>query len=504
MRDCHPRAWGVVFVTVVAAVAGWQLVGWQLVGVAGATGASSPDVEVVFTGSGTASNESTSFQGESLKKASISMTSWKLRWLLSESTLSLPLKPGDIVGDASESWWPEVGGTKDCSEKLTTNTRPAGREGITTFQGKVAFPVPIVIGSAAETCYTRGGGTGWYAILGQGGTSEEQADAFSTAYALVPSASENGVTPRAGHYILVGHWDHTYTSARGGSYTIKIDWHGIVDVIVNGQQEPVATSTAATTTTAPTAPQAKATPIDVRREARLKLLSELSRANPFCLTLVAGDAWFIQGVSGGQASDLARIVGDELVKASQRACLAQAKLIGDLVETYDDPPRSDVDVVAVPARVRAVRATSASCSAYAGTVAAFCASFDASIARLLTATDGTRVVADALAATIARESAAAQAHDQHALALQQANAEALLPRFLTAFNNESSAGAAAAALLHRNGVSAALTAPEVRQAQAIVAKRLAALGVSNAVLNVALGSAASPRAISLAASLASS
>jgi hypothetical protein len=58
--------------------------------------------------------------------------------------------------------------------------------------------------------------------------------------------------------------------------------------------------------------------------------------------------------------------------------------------------------------------------------------------------------------------------------------------------------------LNRNGVSATLTAPEVRQAQAIVAKRLTALGVSNATLNVALGPAASPRAISLAASLASS
>src|SRR5581483_10827496 len=184
---------GALALAMVAAAVAWQIAAAP----AARASQRAATLEVVFKGRGRATNTSTGIQAEALKKASVSM-SWTLRWKFPPGGQeTLLLKPGDIAGSASETFWPGTG--KGCSGKLTTNTTLGANEYVTTIQGQSAVPVPLVLGLEAETCYTRPGrGTGWYGILGLGSPAL-QAKAAREVYALLPPAFANGVIPRAGH-----------------------------------------------------------------------------------------------------------------------------------------------------------------------------------------------------------------------------------------------------------------------------------------------------------------
>jgi hypothetical protein len=486
-----------------------------------------PVLDIVFVGTGSATFKATGPDalGTSggVSSASITGMRWTLRWHTDlgapkpDDYLSEQLRAGDISGSSKIVRDPRNG--PSCSGPVKPFQNPYGREqwkSIAAFPGRTALPVPMEYGFAADPCWNfllgakGGGGTGWFA-MDDGTVAPGLARSEAEMNALLPRNVFSD--PKGGRYPVSGDLDKTYPVTGGSGTVVKtMHWTGHIDIFVNGKgpkqgpqpptptdTKPRATSPEVTTTTPP---EKGSTPSPVRNAAREKLLQELRRANPFCLTIVDGNGWIVQGPAGSTETELRKIVGDELVDASKKACKEYARLIGDTINIYDDPPRNDVGVIAVPAASRRVTVSSAACTTYTGPAQTFCQTLATRLGALLTATGKTTAVADALAATVARESAAAKAGNKTALHAQQANALHLLPQFTAVSRAEEAAGAAVSTFLRANDVNPALSPALVGKAQAAVLHQLVLRGIGKARLARIPGVVLRPFATTLSTALA--
>jgi hypothetical protein len=417
-----------------------------------------PVLDLIFEGQGTATYASSGPEASNVKSASIAMR-WKLQWQTDPNApkqddyLSLTLGERDITGTSKLVYYPAYG--TGCDGDVRPNTTVYGREAWRGIKGGTGLPVPLVLGFAAEPCWSakKGGGTGFFA-------SSDYVD--RDIYARLPANIFDD--PQPGRYPYEGHFNKTYPSGTGTA-TTKLDWSGDVYVRVNGLgPKPGKVSPPSSE---PTTPEA------VRRFAR----DQWRQYSDLYLGIVTVNGIILL------REPLARPI---LLPVMSATYMAMTKFLTLLERAFNDPPLGGYTRIA---RVTpsAARLDLPACADAPAGARAFCRDVEAAALRWLGALDGTERLARALATTVGRESGAAKAGDKKALARQQRAALALLPKLRAALATKRAAGAQLAAVLRSAGVRPRLTARQTKQNTDIVLEDFAARGVSSKDITRILG-----------------
>ncbi len=216
--------------------------------------------------------------------------------------------------------------------------------------------------------------------------------------------------------------------------------------------------------------------------AQSDLLTSILRAEASCGQTVAGvlaNVWGTTVASGGVA---AVITGAIILAGSAPTCVALLNRAFDDIDIIDDPPRSDIYAVAVPARVRPSRLTLPSCAGHSGSVRAFCTKLRADERAYVAAVQHATNVDAALLTTVDRESGAARRHKKAALSLQERTASRLVAQLKSASRAERRLGHQLIALLHSHKLFGRLTLVQDTAAIAYVKSKLARHGVHSSQL----------------------
>ena len=191
-----------------------------------------------------------------------------------------------------------------------------------------------------------------------------------------------------------------------------------------------------------------------------------------------------------------------MLKAMIKAYEELTKLLVLLDEVYHDPALPGYSQVAPIPKVTPFRFEPSSCTRIPSRARRFCTHLERDAARWLDAGASYDALAQALATDTGRETAAAQAKDQAALARLRRAELSLLPRLRAAQTSQQRTGARFGADLRAIGVDIRLTPQEAASANAQLFKRLAAKHVSpDEVRAILAGTPLQPRSLSLVALL---
>lgn len=155
---------------------------------------------------------------------------WTLRWLVPAEPWPKSQTPMTLSGTASESNptidLPEKGG---CLNVVTANNNAREQIGA-PYANMIMLPVPLLIGSAAQTCYAKpDGGTYWFGLDSNGHSVAEMNKVW---YATAPYDEAD---PKVSCVPVQGSLSQTVT-ADGDTATLLIGWTGRVFIEVNGQK----------------------------------------------------------------------------------------------------------------------------------------------------------------------------------------------------------------------------------------------------------------------------
>ena len=235
-------------------------------------------------------------------------------------------------------------------------------------------------------------------------------------------------------------------------------------------------------------PSAHKTPEKIRAAVLADMKSEMAKMAYPCLALGAAGLTFGIGPAGA-------IVGAVMAVFAAPWCLTSLKIVQDLNLTYNDPPVDNYSVVAVVAKNAAPPVTMPACPAVPAVDATRCAALQAAALDYLDKLQGVADVASTFATTIGRESAAGDAGDTNAVALQQQAGLALVPQLAAADAARAAAGARLASALRALGTKGRLTKGQVATGYAKIVGQLVSAGVSEAEIRTTVGTALKPTSI---------
>jgi hypothetical protein len=216
------------------------------------------------------------------------------------------------------------------------------------------------------------------------------------------------------------------------------------------------------------------------------LLTSLLRAQLPCgyLGLGLGTALWSATV-GGPTAPAALVPAQVLISAGAPLCAVYAKRIADDVTIANDPPVGNVNTIATPKPTpsSADAATQlASCDAQPAAQQAFCAELRAAAADEIAAAQKVAAVADALLATVDRETKARKTHKASALKRQGKAGDRLVTQMTAADVAEDATWRKIGSLLSAQGLTGAFTAPQSQTAIDTLLQQLKADGVSAAAV----------------------
>ena len=258
----------------------------------------------------------------------------------------------------------------------------------------------------------------------------------------VTQAYEHALLASATVAVPSNPFSHTFTAngsgIQGDGSQVTQSLSGVLRITTNGRASP------------PANPARTPAETEAKSNALQALKQTLPAALYPCVTLAAGSTLVAP-------TPLGLTVGGALVAIGGKLCIDYYQTILAEVATVKDPPRSDFNLLA---------------SAAPAVAAASPAS------RLLAGAGATRSAAEAIAATLARESGARRAHNRAAAALQDRHLKALNVLFRRRRAAEVAAGRAVAAQIQAAGSDPTLGAAQVRAAQSALLARLARHGLS--------------------------
>jgi hypothetical protein len=212
-----------------------------------------------------------------------------------------------------------------------------------------------------------------------------------------------------------------------------------------------------------------------------------------CLVAGTGTALFAGGLPGVAAGIVIEGVASPL-------CRAYIDTIRREAATVKDPPLSSIDTVARPVPIRS-SVKLPSCRTLAAGARQLCNRLEPAARNLLATAARVESIAGAIATTVARDTAAANRRDTHAIAIQERALRSLLADAARARRAHARAGVALARALRAAGLSVVLTPTNTATAAKLVLARLAALGVSRATIQSLAGPELAPRSIDALATL---
>jgi hypothetical protein len=216
------------------------------------------------------------------------------------------------------------------------------------------------------------------------------------------------------------------------------------------------------------------------------LLTSLLRAQLPCgyLGLGLGTALWSATV-GGPTAPAALVPAQVLISAGAPLCAVYAKRIADDINIANDPPVGDVNAIATPKPTPSgadAAATLASCDAQPADQQAFCNELRAAAGDEIAAAQKVAAIADALLATVDRETKARKTHKSSALKRQGKAGDRLVTQMRAADVAENATWGKIGTLLSAQGLSGAFTAPQDATAIGVLLKQLKADGVSAAAV----------------------
>jgi hypothetical protein len=216
------------------------------------------------------------------------------------------------------------------------------------------------------------------------------------------------------------------------------------------------------------------------------LLTSLLRAQLPCgyLGLGLGTALWSATV-GGATAPAALVPAQVLISAGAPLCAVYAKRIADDVTIANDPPVGNVNAIATPKPTPSgadATARLASCDAQPADQQAFCTALRAAAGDEIAAAQKVASIADALLATVDRETKARKTHKAAALKRQGKAGDQLVTQIQTAGLAEDATWQKIGSLLAAQGLSGAFTAAQSQTAIDTLLKQLKADGVSAAAV----------------------
>jgi hypothetical protein len=234
----------------------------------------------------------------------------------------------------------------------------------------------------------------------------------------------------------------------------------------------------------------RSTPERVRSAALADLRSTLTQALYPCLT--AGTGTIVFGTLGVV---IGPIVGATMVRAAAPVCAGLVARLHSLTLVYDDPPVSGYRRVAHVRHTKTRPLPFAACPRSPASARRFCGRLHAAVQSWFAALGHTSAVAAALAKTVGRESAAANAGDRAALKRQRTAALALLPKLRAALRSERSARKAVARLLRSVHAHGDITSAQIGQALGAILADLRRAHTNVAQVQQAAPAELRPRAV---------
>jgi hypothetical protein len=213
--------------------------------------------------------------------------------------------------------------------------------------------------------------------------------------------------------------------------------------------------------------------------AQKDLRKALEQAKPPCIRLAAATLATVWAGTVGVGSVAVGITAGTLYAGSLPECTDLIRRAYDDAKIVNDPPDPHVYRLARPA-TGGPPARLPSCNGSADKP--YCRSLRSRFASFLADVHRVRTVDDALLATVDRITAAARAHNRHALTIQQAHAKQLSRRFRAALAAQRAAGDRLERLISSAHVSGHLDQALASQAVTTVLGRLGRLHVSRAEL----------------------
>jgi hypothetical protein len=214
------------------------------------------------------------------------------------------------------------------------------------------------------------------------------------------------------------------------------------------------------------------------------LLTSLLRAQVPCGYVGLGPAAALWSATvGGATAPAAQVPASVLISAATRLCAAYVKRIFDDVNIANDPPVGNVNAIAAPKPTPSsadAAATLASCDAQPADQQAFCAQLRAAAADEIAAAQKVAAIADALLATVDRETKARTTHKAAALKRQERAGNALVTQLQAADVAEDATWRQIGTLLSAQGLTGGFTAEQDATAIAVLLQQLKASGVSAA------------------------
>jgi hypothetical protein len=214
--------------------------------------------------------------------------------------------------------------------------------------------------------------------------------------------------------------------------------------------------------------------------AQKDLRKALEQAKPPCIRVTAATLATVWAGTVGVGSLAVGITAGMLYAGSLPECTDLIRRAYDDAKIVNDPPDPHIYRLAYPATgVPPVRLPSCNGSADRS----YCLGLRSRFGSFLAYVHRVRTVDDALLATVNRITAAARAHNAHALAIQQAHARGLSRLFRAALAAQHTAGDRLASLISSAHVSGRLDQALASQAVSTMLGRLARLHLSRAELN---------------------
>jgi hypothetical protein len=170
--------------------------------------------------------------------------------------------------------------------------------------------------------------------------------------------------------------------------------------------------------------------------------------------------------------------GAEIFALSTPVCASLIKRIYDDAKIIEDPPIGGLGKLAQPVRPRGPAAKLPSCKSYRAKIKRFCESLRADGLRYAAAIRTAEAIDTALLTTVDRVTGAYNAHDQHALKLQERQAASLRARFTAAHAKQRRAGAAISRLIKSVGLRVSITEAQEQRGIARAFSGLSRLGMS--------------------------
>jgi hypothetical protein len=197
------------------------------------------------------------------------------------------------------------------------------------------------------------------------------------------------------------------------------------------------------------------------------------------------------------------VVGGTMSALGTPLCLAYLKTIKAEVDTVADPPKPGYRTAAKIKPVHAPAAKLPACPAAqgAGSPGAVCARLQPAGQTLLRATRATEAAATAIDTTISRQTAALEAHDRKATALQDRTLTTLGRSFAARRRAEAAAAKTVAQILRGAGLNVTLDPTTAAAALSTLQQRLIAARLPAAKLTTALGAAPQVTALDLLTAL---